>query len=333
MSESLDLTAPLWEAHVVTDLDDGRHALVLKLHHALCDGHGALRLGLALLDGPADPAPTTSSPKPGLADLVGSLATRAHRLVHDLPRLTLLAVDVAEHFRAAASSPLASRPHLAGDIRARRVALARLSATDVAHVRARFGGTVHDVLLTVLSGALRSWMCSMGLTGEVRALIPVNHRARAGDTGTGNRLSGYLCHLPIAEPDPRRRFSLVTTAMANNKAAGARRGPGAFPLLAEGVPHAVHHLVTPLLATQAGRLFDLVATTIRLPARIPALAGVPIDEVYPVAPLAPGHRLAVAFAHDRRHVHVGVTTNPDVANDVDKLVEALHTSLSELAHG
>lgn len=213
------------------------------------------------------------------------------------------------------------------------MALTRLPAAEVAYARSRFGGTVHDVLLTVLSGALRTWMCSGGLTDEVRALIPVNHRARAGNTGGGNQLSGYLCQLPVSEPDPRRRLELVTTAMARNKAAGTRRGPGAFPLLAEGVPHVVHDLLTPLLATQAGRLFDLVATTVRLPARIPALAGMPIDEVYPMAPLAPGQHLAVAFAHDRQHVHVGITINPDLVDDVGKLVEALHTSLSELAHG
>jgi hypothetical protein len=127
----------------------------------------------------------------------------------------------------------------------RRIGLLSLDVGDVHRIRRRHGGTLNDVVLTVVTGALRRWLASRGHPTRgmtVRALIPVSQRGRAGGNGGGNQLSGYLCELPVGEPDPIRRLTAIRASMDRNKAAGPHRGAGAVPLLAHEVPDVLHRL-------------------------------------------------------------------------------------------
>jgi hypothetical protein len=118
--------------------------------------------------------------------------------------------------------------------------------------------------------------------------------------------------------------------MDRNKAAGPHQGPGAIGLLADLVPPAAHRLFTPLAARHPALLFDVVVTTIRLPNALPTLGNAPVQEIYPLVPLAPGHALGVAFMHNREAVHVGLNTHPESTPDIEKFSDALHASLAEL---
>ncbi|MCP2205465.1 acyltransferase, WS/DGAT/MGAT [Lentzea flava] len=271
---------------------------------------------------------------PGLADLIGQFADTLPTLLTTVRTAAQISADIGAHLRILSGPTALSAPTNTTRPPARRLEMVRLRTADVTAIRRRHGGTTHDVLLTLLAGALHTWLDSHGQSAHrnIRALVPVAQHTRARDANTGNRLSGYLCTLPVAEPDPLHRLRLVRTEMDRNKAAGPHRGPGAFPVVAGLFPHAVHHVVTPLLAAQVNRLFDLVATAVRLPARLPGLGGTPVSEIYPLAPLAPGYALAVAFTHDPRHVHITLTTDPHALDGVDKLTEALHSGLTELLH-
>ena len=130
-------------------------------------------------------------------------------------------------------------------VAAGRLADVRLAVSDVRRIRTSHGGTTNDVVLAVLAGALREWLINRGQRADgrsLRALIPVSVRARQAEQTGGNKLSGYLCELPIGIDDPLERLRIVRRAMTRNKAAGPARGAGAFPLLADKVPPAVHRL-------------------------------------------------------------------------------------------
>jgi WS/DGAT/MGAT family acyltransferase len=353
MAQPLDLARPLWQVHVMTGLAGGGFAVLFKLHHALADGLRAVQLGLGLFDGYTDAVVARSPAVPPSPSLLGTLrsasesavrlATRPHRLARQVlataAGLPTAACQVADAAGIAASvlsharrtrptSPLATVPDTG-----RGLALLRLDLAGVREVRRRHGGTDHDVLLAVLSSALRQWLDRCGGYAEgldVRALIPVSWRRRTEDGQHGNRLSGYLCSLPVQEADPLAGLAAVRSAMSRNKAGGPGRGAGAFPVLANLVPDAVHRVVAPLARQNAGRLFDMVVTNVPVPDLSLALHGAPLREVYPIVPLAHGHALAVAASRHRGTVHIGLHTNGPALPDVDVLAGAIPAALDSL---
>lgn len=327
MGERLDPTRPLWELHVITGLPGGWFAVLPKLHHALADGAAALLVGLGLLDGmdgavAPQPQPCTTGGL-GVGDTLRALGTSAQQ-----------AMDIAGSvLRSARPAPPAS-PLLAPSATERRLAIARLPLHDIKQVRLRHGGTTNDVLLAVLAGALRDWLAGRGDQPDglaLRALVPVSRRGRSRGTATaGNQLSGYLCDLPVGEPDPVRRLMAVRAMMDGNKEAGPGRGPGALPVLADRVPAAVHRVVMPMVGQCAPLLCDTVVTTVPLPGVPLSFDGAELREIYPVVPLAPGHALGVAFSPYRDTVHVGLHANGRALPDVDLLADAMSGTLGSL---
>jgi WS/DGAT/MGAT family acyltransferase len=336
MANRLDPKRPLWELHVITGLPGGRFAVVPKLHHALADGASAVLLGLALLDGmdevlagqQADQSGGVTGMLRGLGARLGDSAAalgqwRGHA------RTAQQTVDIAASILRNTRSVQPSSPLLAPLSADHRLATLRLDVDDIKRVRKRHGGTTNDVLLAVLSGALRDWLIARGdRPASVRALIPVSQRSRDKDNpSAGNRLSGYLCDLPVGEADPVRRVRAVRAAMDRNKEAGPLAGAGALPVLADRVPAAVHRIATPVVGQFAPMLFDTVVTTVPLPNVPLTCDGAELREVYPVVPLAPGHALGVAFCIYRGTVHVGLHANGAALPDIELLSDALSGTL------
>jgi len=313
LATPLDLSRPPWDVHVVTGLPDERFAVLMKLHHSLADGAGAVALAGALLDGGVPPARTSAGPGYGLGE-TAAMAGAVARAVRRPPVPALLATGGS----------------------ARRVAFVRLDLADVRQIRRQHGGTTNDVALAVLAGGLREWLRSrdVAVDGRApRALIPVNTRARGGSGG--NQLSGFLCDLPVGIADPIARLRAVRAAMDANKAAGPTRGAGTLPIIANQLPPALHRLGLPFARGGAPLLFDTVVTNVPLPAVPLTLDGAPLAEIYPFGPLAPGHALGVAISPYRDAVHIGLQTDRDAVPDIEVLANAIGKSCStlhELAH-
>ncbi len=330
MAEPLDLDRPLWRVHVLTGLPGRGFAVLLTVHHALADGLRAVRLGLGLLDGYGD-AVAPAGAEPGLWDLARLgcpwwLARRIASAASGLPGAAGIAASVLANLRPnLPESPLAS-----GTPGGRGLAFLQLDLSAVREVRGRFGGTDHDVLLAVLSGALRGWLTQRGYRPDgldVRALVPVSRRT---DSGHGNVLSGYLCPLPVRERDPGAALAEVRAVMGRAKAAGPGRGPGAFPLLTDAVPAVLYRALAPVVRHGARRLFDTVVTTVPVPGLPLTLAGAPLREVYPIAPLAPGHALGVALSTHRGTVHIGLSGRGSAVPELGRLADAILVALDRL---
>ncbi|MET1071819.1 MAG: wax ester/triacylglycerol synthase family O-acyltransferase [Umezawaea sp.] len=325
MAQPLDMTRPPWELHVVTGLTGGRFAVVVKLHHALCDGLKAVGLGVRLLDdlGRDLPAAQESELAP-----VG-LATSVVDSVKGFANTATIASAVLRSAR----TPSTRSPVLTRSSRPRQVVMARLGLDEVQRVRKQHGGTVNDVLLALVTGALRQWLVAHDSAGEgttVRALIPVSQRARDPRGASGNRISGFLCELPVGESDARERLRVVRADMDRNKAAGPGRGPGALPLLADRIPAALHRLATPFAGRCAPLLFDAVVTSVHLPALPLKLDGAELKEMYPVAPVAAGHAVGIALSVYRNGVHICLHTNQPWISGSRWLLTALRRELASL---
>lgn len=357
MAEPLARDRPLWELHVLGGLADGRTAVVVKIHHALADGLRAIELGLDLFDdvgGAAETAVLRVLPglPPSNEGTSGGLAAGLVGLLHPLSRLldprtaangftrqAELAGETASIAAAVAKTLLSPAPPSSLNVPVgptRRLVMHQVDLDDVHLVRKQHGGTVNDVVLAVVAGALRSWMTSHGQLPDkpLRVLVPVSLRHRSPDRQVGNSLSGYLVDLPTSEADPLARLHTLREAMSLNKMSGPLRGPGAFPVLVERLPPLVHRLAAPLVGRLAGhagaRLFNAVLTSVPVPDVPLHLAGCPLEEVYPVVPLGPGQTLGIAVSSYRGSLHIGLHADPAALPDAGELGAALTAALADL---
>ncbi|MGH3912363.1 MAG: wax ester/triacylglycerol synthase family O-acyltransferase [Pseudonocardiaceae bacterium] len=358
MARPLRRNRPLWELHVMSGLrwrdEPERFGVLVKLHHAFGDGMAALEIGVGLLDewgpqGPARGVPTSSGAHPVTSlmatasswSTIGHILTAPCRLVSGVRRAAGEAIGQATDLIGMAASvlggarlPSPGSPLVITSSGRRELGFARLDLQDVRRIRAHFGGaTVNDVLLAVVAGALRDWLGTRGHPVDglrLRALIPVSCRARSGGRIGGNQMSGYLCELPVGEPDAGERLRIVQQAMRHSKAVGPTRGPGAIPLLAERLPPALHRFAAPVVGQVAALLFDLMVTSVPVPGISLRLGGAELVEVFPVAPLAPGHALVVGLSCYRGTAYIGLHVDRDALPGVDGLVKAIPASASAL---
>ncbi len=331
MERPLERGRPPWEAHVLPGADGVSFAVLFKFHHALADGLRALMLAAAIMDPMDMPEPRqrpAEAPR-GLLPDVRKLPGLVRGTLTDVGRALDIGTSVARATLDVRSSPaLTSEP-----TGTRRTAGVVLDLDDVHRVRKTVGGTVNDVLIAVVAGALRCWLDERGDGSEgvaPRALIPVSRRRPRTAHPQGNRLSGYLIRLPVDDPDPLGRLRAVRTAMDRNKDAGPNRGAGAVALLADHVPPLGHRLGGPVVGQAARLLFDILVTSVPLPSLGLRLGGCPLAEVYPFAPLARGQALAVAVSTYRGRVHFGLVADAKAVPDLGLLARALSEEVETL---
>ncbi|MFE1252160.1 wax ester/triacylglycerol synthase family O-acyltransferase [Streptomyces sp. NPDC058735] len=331
MGRPLERGRPPWEAHVLPGQDGVCFAVLFKFHHALADGLRALTLAAGVMD-PMDmpaPRPRPAAPPRGLMPDVRDLPARMRGALSDMGRALDIGASVALSSLEVRSTPaLACEPS-----GTRRTAGVVLDLDDVHRVRKTVGGTVNDVLIAVVAGALRRWLDERGDGSRdvaPRALIPVSKRRPRTAYPQGNRLSGYLIRLPVDDPDPLTRLASVRNAMDRNKDAGPNRGAGAVALLADHVPALATRLGGPLVGQAARLWFDILVTSVPLPSLGLKLGGRPLTAVFPFAPLAPGHALAVAVSTYRGSVHYGLVADGEAVPDLDLFTTALAREVATL---
>ncbi|MEU8580325.1 wax ester/triacylglycerol synthase family O-acyltransferase [Streptomyces abikoensis] len=338
MQQPLDRERPPWAAHVLPGADGTSFAVLFTFHHAHADGMRAASYALSLLDpaavdGAPVPAVVPQTPKKGpgprlpgpreLPGLVRGAVTDAGRALSIGSAMARAALDVR-------SSPaLVSRA-----TGARRADGAIVDLRDVNRVREATGGTVNDVLLAVVAGGMRRWLDKRGDGSDgvrPRALVPVSLRDPGDPSASGNRLSGYLVRLPVAEAEPLARLGAVRRAMESNKQAGPASGPGAAALLAEVIPPLGHRFGGGLIA-RSGRLFyDLLVSSVPLRgAHGLTLARSRVREAYPLAPLAPGQSLAVGITTYEDRVCYGLIADAVAVPDLDLLARSITEEAAEL---
>ncbi len=331
MQRSLERGRPPWEAHVLPGVDGTSFAVLFKFHHALADGLRALTLAAAVLD-PMDlpePRPRLQEPPRGLLPDVRKLPGLLRGSLADVGR----ALDIGASVARATLDVRSTSALVAAPTGTRRIAGVLLDLDEVHKIRKSAGGTVNDVLIAIVAGALRRWLGERGdgCDGVApRALIPVSKRRPGTAHLQGNRLSGYLIRLPVDDPDPLGRLDTVRTAMNRNKDAGPNRGAGAVALLADHVPPLGHRLGGPVVGAAARLLFDILVTSVPLPNLGLKLGGCPLTEVYPLAPLAAGQSLAVAVSTYRGSVHYGLVADAEAVPDLDRLAKAVTAEVEEL---
>jgi WS/DGAT/MGAT family acyltransferase len=343
MIRPLPRSRPLWEFHVIAGSGWDRFGVLFKLHHAFGDGMGALEIGLQLLDEVTlggrgsqrrgEVANGTSPATESSALIRSWQAGDARGVVEGVLGQLGEATSIAASVLRSARLPAPASPLLISSSGRRALALAALELQQVRRVRARYGGTVNDVLLSVVTGALREWLRARGGSIDgltLRAFIPVSQRARSGKCIGGNRLSGYLCALPVGEPDPGERLLMIRRSMERNRAAGASRGAGAIPVLADRLPVAVHRIAAPVAGQCASLLFDLMVTSIPVPSIRFTLDSAELESIFPIAPLAADQALVIGLSWYQSCAYVALNADRDGLPDVHRLAETIQPAMAAL---
>ena len=358
-SRALDRNRPLWEMYLVEGLAGGRFAVIHKTHHAMVDGISAVDIAQVILDSTPVPREIPDTlwmprPEPGSASLLVDAVTdliRRPTAVADVVRIGLAdARNVATQVSAAVTGVLSAariiaRPAPDSPLNSaigsqRRFAVARTDLEDYKKVRKHRGGTVNDVVLATVAGAIRGWLLSRGEpvtpSTTVRAMVPVSIRGDSDSGQPGNRVSSYLVDLPVGEPNPMVRLSQVSYAMKAHKESGQSVGAEALAALSGFAPPTLHALGARAANSFTRRLFNVVVTNVPGPQFPLYASGARMLEMFPVIPLAAGQAVSIGLTSYDGGVFFGLNADRDAMHDVDVLGSLIEESLSELvaaAHG
>ena len=207
-----------------------------------------------------------------------------------------------------------------------------MELADVKAVRKAFGGSLNDVVLTVVTGAVRRFLERRGVRAaglDFRIMAPVSVRSQDESGALGNRVSAWVVPLPVGEDDPREQLALIAARTAELKELEERRRRrGADAGALEWTPS---HLLA-LGARNATRLlpFNMVVTNVPGPQIPMYMAGAKMLETYPHVPLMDNLGLGIALLSYDGHIFWGFNADYDVVPDLDEFVAGTRDALAEL---
>lgn len=357
MSRRLDRARPLWEMYFVEGLASGRLAVITKTHQSLVDGISAVDIGQVILDSARTPRQVpedqwTPRPEPSavelVADAVGELVRRP-TAVADTVRLGMLdaratarsVVGTAAGLFAAARTAARPAPESPLNVEIseqRRFSTVVTSLASYKKIRHAHGGTINDVVLATIAGALRSWLLTRGEpvspASMIRAMVPVSVRDSSDEDensgALGNKVSTYLVDLPVGEPSPVLRLHQVSFAMQAHEEAGQSVGADALIRISGFAPPTLHAMGTKTANGLSRRLFNVVVINAPGPQFPLYASGARMMEVFPVVPLARHQALAVGVTSYDGRIFYGLNADRDAMSDVDVIADLISESLAEL---
>jgi diacylglycerol O-acyltransferase / wax synthase len=352
-SQRLDRDKPLWELWVVEGLEGDRFAVLSKTHHALVDGVSGVDIASVLFDTQAEPE---TPPAPGKRWLAAPTPSRAHLLGNALAERVSEPTEIVRGVRAALRAPrrvaLSAYESLVG-VGAmawaglnsapptiynqpigphRRFNWVRVSLDDVKAIKNELGGTVNDVMLTIVAGALGRHLRRRGVDTDglvLKTMVPVSVRADLERGALGNRVAAMMAPLPVGEADPVDMLHTISESMRGLKESGQAVGAERLTALSGFAPPTIMAQASRLAGRQ--RFFNLVVTNVPGP-QIPLyLMGREMIDMFPMVPLAPGQALGVAIMSYNGMVNFGLVGDYDVMYDLDEVTDDFADSLADLA--
>ncbi len=351
-SQQLDRTKPLWELWLVQGLTRKRFAIVSKTHHALVDGVSGVDIATVLFDLKPVPEPVRAehewvpSPTPSSAQLaakgvegVAKLPLQlARRLEHAIeqPRAALAQVgELAGAIGEVAWTFADPAPEVPLNVEIgshRRFVWVRSDLAQFKRIKDELGGTVNDVVLSVVAGGVREWLHARGIRTEgleVRAQIPVSIRGKDEQGHLGNKIAAMRAALPVYIEDPVQRLLKVRSQMRDLKDSKQALGAEVISRFNDFAP--------PTLLAQAARinfstrLFNLVVTNVPGPQMPIYLLGRELEDIFPVGFLPPHQALFVAIMSYNGGINFGLLADYDSMDDLDVIAEGIERALADLA--
>jgi diacylglycerol O-acyltransferase / wax synthase len=352
-SQALDRDKPLWEIWMAEGLEGGRFALLAKTHHALVDGISGVDIVTVLFDTSPKPA---APPDPGESWLPRPLPTGAQLLAEAMLERATAPAEIARTARAVFRAPR----RVASGLRDGAVGMGALAWTglnaapatpyngpigphrrytwvrsdlgDLKAIKNELSGTVNDVVLATVSGALGRHLRRRGEDTdglELKALVPVSVRADAARGALGNQVAAMIAPLPVWCQEPLARLEVVREAMGGLKESGQAVGAQRITELSEFAPPTILGQAARLMARQ--RFFNVVVTNVPGPQFPLYLMGREMVDPLPMVPLARNQGVGIAIMSYNGRMNFGLVGDYELLWDLRDLAEDLRESLGELA--
>jgi diacylglycerol O-acyltransferase / wax synthase len=352
-SQQLDRDKPLWEMWLVEGIEGGRFAILSKTHHALVDGISGVDIFTILFDTKAEP---DVPPAAGKRWLPRPMPSRSQMLAEALIERATVPREIVRGVRAlfrgprailggvrdslvglgalawAGAAPAPDTPYNTRIGSHRRYAWGRMSLEDVKSIKNSLGGTVNDVMIALVSRALRRHLRRRGVTvdaTELRAMVPVSVRAEDARGSLGNKVAAMMAPLPVGCEDTVECYQQISAHMREIKEGGQAVGAQVLTDLTGFAPPTIMSQAARLFIRQ--RFFNVVVTNVPGPQFPLYLHGRELRDVFPVVPLAPNQGLGIAIMSYNGRINFGLLGDWDVLHDIADLADDMRAALAELA--
>ncbi|HEX4735905.1 MAG TPA: wax ester/triacylglycerol synthase family O-acyltransferase [Thermoleophilaceae bacterium] len=350
-SQRLDRSKPLWEVWFVQGLEADRFAIISKTHHALVDGISGVDLATVLFDlSPVPPERTdtpewTPHPEPSQAQLI---AEGVKGLLRRPLEISRSAVDAALHpektvtrVREAAEgigevawagmNPAPETPLNVPIGSHRRIVWIETELEHFKAIKNSLGGTVNDVVLAVVSGALARWLRTRGVRTEgleLRAQVPVSIRSEDEHDRLGNRIAALRAPLPVYARDPVERLRIVRESMQGVKESKQALAAQMITGLEDFAPPTILSMAA--RTHWSPRLFNMIVTNVPGPQFPIYLQGRELQELVPVAFLPENFALTIAAMSYNGKLEFSLLGDYDAMPDIDLVGDYVAEALEEL---
>ena len=327
--------------------------MLSKTHHALVDGISGVDIMSVLFDTSPDPAAPTDTgerwlprPLPSPVELLGEALMERATIPGELAR-TVRSIfrgprRVVEGLRDAAVgvgamawaglNPAPSSPYNKSIGPHRRYTWVRANLADIKAIKNELGGTVNDVVLATVAGALGKHLRRRGHNTdglELKAMVPVSVRAEVESGALGNRVAAMMAPLPVWCQDAVARLDIVREELKGLKSGGQAVGAQVLTELSGFAPATVMGQASRLMSRQ--RFFNVVVTNVPGPQQPLFLAGRRMIDPFPMVPLAKNQGLGIALLSYAGRINFGLVGDYDVMYDLDDFADDVQESLAELA--
>lgn len=343
MSRPLDRRHPLWEVYLVEGVEGNRFALLSKTHQSMVDGVTAVDIGEVILEDTDQVrgAPVSTwrpAPGPNSIELVaGALGDAVSHPTAIVGRVKSGVESARQAVGDAVATVLAatrSRDTNPLDVEVgqqRRFDTVDLSLADLKEVRRTRGGTINDVVLAVVAGAMRTWLLSRGdpvaHDSVITTLVPMSVNGAEGATSL---VDAFLLDLPVGEPDPiirLQRIAFDTTRYGESvRPVGAKAMVG----LVGFAPPTLHTLGARVGASLSQRAYSLTVTNVPGPQTPLYAGGARMLAAYPIIPLATRHALSIGVTSYDGGVFLGLNADRDGLPDLGVIRQGIIDALAEL---
>jgi WS/DGAT/MGAT family acyltransferase len=354
----LDRARPLWELYLVEGLAKSRLAIYTKSHQALVNGVTALSLGHVIADRTRrQPSFAEDIWVPGREPSTPQLLLGAAGDWVSAPRTQLQAVNSAitglttsgalaetgrrflDRARALTRGTAPSSPLNAKASRNRLFTVARGRLEDYRAVRARYDCDVNDVVLAVVTGALRNWLLSRGEavppTATVRAMAPLSvyPEERVDSVSPGQaigQVTPFLVDLPVGEANAVVRLSHIAHATESHPTAASRVDAHTIVTLSGFAPPTLNAMAVRVATSFSARQFNLLITNAPGAQSQMYIAGAKLLEAYTVPPLLNSQALAIGVTSYNGMLYFAINADRKAMSDVRVMPALLQESLDEL---